>query len=308
MLMTVNRRPKTQAGFTLIELMISLVLGLLISAAVVQIYLTNVKTATVQRSGSDLQDASIFGIQQLESHIRLANLGNSVTKITDGTSGGGIVLSLTNLGLPATSTTMSPYLSHTAGDSSWTSVSNTNVNSDQLTIQFTNITGKVMSDCESADIATGATVIERYFVRQVTGDTSTGAVKNLALVCDAGRISGTTISGLNSDYQTGGNELITGVDQFKVLIGVQDTANQLMYLPSSTYVSLTTTHPSIVAVRLGLIVHGSTPILGSSDKSSFTLLGQTNTLKTDTTRKKMVRTTYESTTLLRNARVVKVTP
>ena len=49
-----------QAGFTLIELMISLVLGLLISAAVMQVYLINVKTSSVQASGSELQDASIW--------------------------------------------------------------------------------------------------------------------------------------------------------------------------------------------------------------------------------------------------------
>lgn len=295
-------------GFTLIELMISLVLGLLISAAVIQIYLTNVQSTTVQKSGSELQDASIFGLQQLEAHIRLANLGNSVNKITDTTENGGIVLSLKNLGV--TDTIILPFLTHTAGDKGFTSTSNiNNINSDQLTIQFTNTTGQTMSDCESVDIPPNTKVIERYFVRQVTGDTSTGAVKNLALVCDAGRIDGATITDLSANYKTGGNELITGVDQFKVLLGVQDATNRIMYLPSSTYISLTTSpHPSIVAVRVGLIVRGSTPIVGSSDKTSFTLLGQTHELKTDTTRKQLVRTTYESTTLLRNARVISVTP
>lgn len=55
-----------QAGFTLIELMISLVLGLIVSAAVIQVYLINVKTSSIQASGSELQDASVFGLQQLE--------------------------------------------------------------------------------------------------------------------------------------------------------------------------------------------------------------------------------------------------
>ncbi|KND18858.1 pilus assembly protein PilW [Enhydrobacter sp. H5] len=308
MMLTSNRHYTPQLGFTLVELMISIVLGLLISAAVIQIYLTNVRTTTTQKSGSELQDASIFGLQQLEAHIRLANLGNSVNKITDTTENGGIVLSLKNLGV--TDTIILPFLTHTAGDKGFTSTSNiNNINSDQLTIQFTNTTGQTMSDCESVDIPPNTKVIERYFVRQVTGDTSTGAVKNLALVCDAGRIDGATITDLSANYKTGGNELITGVDQFKVLLGVQDATNRIMYLPSSTYISLTTSpHPSIVAVRVGLIVRGSTPIVGSSDKTSFTLLGQTHELKTDTTRKQLVRTTYESTTLLRNARVISVTP
>ena len=308
MMLTSNRHYTPQLGFTLVELMISIVLGLLISAAVIQIYLTNVKTTTTQKSGSELQDASIFGLQQLEAHIRLANLGNSVNKITDTTENGGIVLSLKNLGV--TDTIILPFLTHTPGDTGFTSTSNiNNINSDQLTIQFTNTTGQTMSDCESVDIPPNTKVIERYFVRQVTADISTGTVKNLALVCDAGRIDGATITDLSANYKTGGNELITGVDQFKVLLGVQDATNRIMYLPSSTYIGLTTSpHPSIVAVRVGLIVRGSTPIVGSSDKTSFTLLGQTHELKTDTTRKQLVRTTYESTTLLRNARVISVTP
>ena len=41
-----------QAGFTLIELMISLVLGLIVSAAVIQVYIINVKTSSIQASGS----------------------------------------------------------------------------------------------------------------------------------------------------------------------------------------------------------------------------------------------------------------
>lgn len=301
-------------GFTLIELMISLVLGLLISAAVIQIYLTNVQSTTVQKSGSELQEASIFGLQQLEAHLRLANLGNSETKITDTTANGGIVLSWKNLGLPSTSPTTSamflPYLTHTAGDTAgdkkWESNSNTDINSDQLTIQFTNTTGQTMFDCESAEVANKQRVIERYFLRSVTGDNSTGAVKNLALVCDAGRIEGTAVTGLSADYRTGGSEFIMGVDQFKILLGVQDANNQMMYLPSSTYTSLSGTHPPIIAVKIGLIVHGSTPIIGSNEITSFTLLGQSQNLKSDTTRKKLVRRTYESTTLLRNARVVAV--
>ena len=79
-----------------------------------------------------------------------------------------------------------------------------------------------------------------------------------------------------------------------------------MYLPSNAYLSITTDKPAITAIKMGLIVHGTTPILNSDDQTSFTLLGQSNVLKTDTARQKQVRTTYETTTLLRNARVVNV--
>ena len=309
-----------QQGFTLIELMISLILGLLVSAAVMQIYLINVKTSSIQSSGSELQDASIFGLQQLEKKLRIANLGNPTTQITSTTVNGGIVLTAANLGI-TTAYANTAYLTRREGDSAsgtngWTGVSNTNVNSDQLTIQYTNTTGSVMSDCEGADAAINDIVVERYFLRRATGDTSSGNIKNLVLACDAGRVSptggGILTVGTASDsrnFGTAGQEFIINVDQFKVLLGTKSSAaasaGQMMYLPSSSYL-LMATKPSITAVKIGLIVHGTTPIIGSNDQSSFTLLGQSNSLKTDTTRQQQVRTSYESTTLLRNARVIDV--
>lgn len=309
-----------QSGFTLIELMISLVLGLLISAAVMQVYLISVKTSSVQASGSELQDASIFGIQQLEKKVRLANLGNPATRIDSTTAKGGIVLTGANLGAtqPYTDT---GYLTRRAGDSAsgangWTGASNTTVASDQLTIQYTNITGSPFSDCEGATVEINETAVERYFLRPVTNDTSSGAIKNLVLACDAGRVTNTTPATIATyggsdtrNFGKAGQEFITNVDQFKVLLGTQSdsgsTAGQLMYLPSNSYLDITN-KPAITAVKMGLIVHGSTPILGSEDQTSFVLLGQSNNLKNDTSRSKQVRTTYETTTLLRNARVVNV--
>lgn len=309
-----------QSGFTLIELMISLVLGLLISAAVMQVYLISVKTSSVQASGSELQDASIFGIQQLEKKVRLANLGNPATRIDSTTAKGGIVLTGANLGAtqPYTDT---GYLTRRAGDSAsgangWTGASNTTVASDQLTIQYTNITGSPFSDCEGATVEINETAVERYFLRPVTNDTSSGAIKNLVLACDAGRVTNTTPATIATyggsdtrNFGKAGQEFITNVDQFKVLLGTQSdsgsTAGQLMYLPSNSYLDITN-KPAITAVKMGLIVHGSTPVLGSEDQTSFVLLGQSNNLKNDTSRSKQVRTTYETTTLLRNARVVNV--
>ena len=300
-------------GFTLIELMISLVLGLLISAAVMQVYLTNAKTSATQKSGSELQDASLFGIQQLESHLRLANLGNPVDEITNDTPKGGIVLSLTNMGLPEENTEYPKFLTHTAGDSNFNSTSSiASVNSDQLTIQYTNITGNDLSDCESTDVHNGETVIERYFIRESLPDNKNG----LVLACDAGRLnnSGVITSYAASDPKTFGNngqEFIMGIDQFKVLLGTQThvagSAGVMRYLTSADYLNNTTTpapKPAITAVKIGLIVRGSTPVVGSSTKTTFSLLGQNHTLKSG--EPKQVRTTYESTTLLRNARVVNV--
>ena len=317
-----------QIGFTLIELMISLVLGLIVSAAVIQVYLINVKTSSIQASGSELQDASVFGLQQLEKSIRLANLGNPTTRIDGTTLNGGIVLTGLNIGVPNPSEPdpypNTGYLTRRAGESAvgpngWTGISNTNTNSDQLTIQYTNITGAPMIDCEGATAPVNDIVIERYFVRLAISNTSTTAIKDLVLACDAGRVNKTggiatfTSSPDSRNFGQAGQEFIVNVDQFKVLLGAQYTtgtnAGQLIYLPSSAYSAITTDKPAITSVKIGLIVHGSTPIIGSAEQSEFALLGQlpaNNKLKTDSSSKKKVRSTYETTTLLRNARVVNI--
>ena len=318
-----------QAGFTLIELMISLVLGLIVSAAVIQVYLINVKTSSIQASGSELQDASVFGLQQLEKSIRLANLGNPTTRIDGTTRNGGIVLTGLNIGVPNPSEPdpypNTGYLTRRAGDTAvgtngWTGISNTNTDSDQLTIQYTNITGAPMTDCEGATAAVNDIVIERYFVRLATSNTSTTAIKDLVLACDAGRVNNAggiatfTPTTDSKNFGQAGQEFIVNVDQFKVLLGAQYTsgtnAGQLIYLPSSAYSLITTPdNAAITAVKIGLIVHGSTPIIGSAEQSEFALLGQSpadNKLKTDSSSKKKVRSTYETTTLLRNARVVNI--
>lgn len=312
-----------QTGFTLIELMISLVLGLIVSAAVIQVYLINVKTSSIQASGSELQDASVFGLQQLERKVRLANLGNPQTQINSTTVNGGIVLTGPNIGVPMTPTPYANtgYLTRRAGDTSvgangWSGISNTNTNSDQLTIQYTNITGSAMRDCEGAEAAVDAIVIERYFLRRAAVDTSAGDIKDLVLACDAGRVNkaggiNNTMAATDSrQFGQAGQELIVNADQFKVLLGVQYTrgpnAGTMIYLPSSAYLAITADKPAITAVKMGLIVHGSTPVLNSDDQTSFTLLGQSNVLKTDASRSKQVRMSYETTTLLRNARVVSV--
>lgn len=294
------------AGFTLIELMISLVLGLLISAAVMQVYLINTRTVTVQQSASEVQDSTIFAMQALEENIRLANLGNDITNITSTTSHGGVVLTGNNINNPTyTNTadfTVSAEQTATKGANSWTGVSNTNIASDQLTIQYKNTTGKSMYDCEGTEVTSGSSgwVVERYFVRETVAN-QTSTVRALGLACDAGRV---TDLGVVSNFGDKGEIMIPAVDQFKVLLGTTN-GNKLTYLPAKVYPDLTD-KPAITTIKLGVIIRSNTPLLESTDNTTFTLLDTANTLKTDTTRKKYYRRAYESTVLLRNARVMSV--
>ncbi len=289
-------------GFTLIELMISLVLGLLISAAVIQVYIINTRTITVQQSASEVQDSTIFALQALEDNIRITNLGNPITNITDATNHGGIVLTVANLGA-SNATDVKFFTNNNSGPSNIATV-----DSDQLTIQYKNITPNSLFDCEGTEVAAGSSdwVVERYFVRAaVAGEAGTG-VQDLVLACAAGRVDNTGTATTTGDFTGNGQVIIPAVDQFKVLLGTLTDVSKLTYLPASTYLQLTD-KPPITTVKVGVIIRGNTPLITDADKDTFNVLGVQQSLKIDSARKKYYRRGYESTVLLRNARVMSVT-
>ena len=320
---------RSTSGFTLIELMISLVLGLLVSAAAIQIYMVSVRTGTTQAGAADLQDVSIFGIQGLEKELRIANLGSTTTLntttpgISNNTPDAGIVLSQANV-MGVSATTFDDNLLTRTGNADtpattgngWKGVSGTNQQSDQLTIQYTNITGSDQVDCESFTVSVDAKVIERYFLKAVTDSNSN--VIGYSLRCDAGRVdpAGTGILAAAPasgsipaipGFGDAGQEVMTNIDQFKVLLGVQSPAGQLSYLSPAIYNSLATTSPiyraPIVAVKVGIIARSAKPIVASNIPTTFSLFGVNNVVANNTS---YLRRTYESTTMLRNAQVVKI--
>ncbi len=265
---------QAEQGFTLIELMISITLGLLVVAIASQIYLTSYSTNAVQKSSSDITASSVFGIQQVESHIRLANMGNAETHINDKTARGGIILSKANAkGIS------SDYF--TKGGSF----------DDRLTIQFRNVTGKSIFDCEGQAIANGDRVIESYFL------------DNGNLECDA---SQNGVAGLGSS-QT----IIYGVEAFGIRIGAQD-ATGTAYMETDDYKALkdktdakgnVIPKPVITSIKMGLLLRGEQP-LTSPTREKFTLLGQdVNKGSVPSMQENYLRNVYESTSYLRNARL-----
>ena len=209
----------TQSGFSLIELMIALTLGLLISAAVMQVYLTSIKTSSIQSGGSDLLEASIFGIQNIEKSIRLSNLGmadtnNPLTPLAGVvmTSDKSLVSSKTDksknnmngIKMGGTETVagsldvIDKYLTKSRIQTS----NITDLKSSQLTIQYE--APQDMYDCEGTlvrgpieierdgrlEMIPGQVIIERYFLEEVDSNDKANYesnIKSYELRCDAGR-------------------------------------------------------------------------------------------------------------------------
>ncbi len=315
----------SQQGFTLIELMISLVLGLLISAAVIQVFITSQRVDRIQAAGSEIQDKAVFGLQSIEPQVRLANLGNDGVALNDKTLNGGVVLtaSKTETNSANVITTANRiedgYITRSFGlggssdkENSWiATLTNTEVHSDQLTIQYTNITGSKIYDCEGKEVEEGERVITRYFV--TPGNLMEGsAIKNLNLNCDAGRIKNKELKAFTDKGVT----VIENIDQFNIRLGVQEpvviddeTSYQYADMTVKEYMSLPTTtdkpRPPIVNIRIAILAR-STANSPEASAKSFEIFGATQTLKTQTNAPKYLRRVYESNILLRNARVMRI--
>lgn len=190
-----------QRGMTLIELMVALLLGLLLTAAAVQLLVTGQITYNLQKSSAEVQDNGLFGMEVLNRSMRLANYNNRTALINDEIPWGGVVLSSDvdddpakgdlprNLEAVTTNGTAKNYIpaallsrgnGMTAGTGNqWTGASNvvlssgTSVASDQLVVQYT--APEDMYDCEgnralgprTASITENGTTVSR----RIPGDT-----------------------------------------------------------------------------------------------------------------------------------------
>lgn len=256
-------------GFTLIELMIALVLGLLISAAALQIFYTSSVNSRRQEASSQIQDNAIFSFSQMQKNLRRTNYGAKSTSAHDEyfmnhlTPQGGVVLTAPvttsgkwlegNLsGLVLNGAAISSNL--LSNNASTESISNLdgveNKNSDQLTIQYQS-SQEESFDCEGDKIPKDFYVIERYFVRM----DSTSNPATLGLACAsaiydysesaAGSASGIDIKQYTVPAKTTpptapatikannlsdvGTIIIPNVDYFRVMLGVSNSTGFATY-------------------------------------------------------------------------------
>ncbi len=271
--------PVSQAGYTLVELMIALTLGLLITAAATQLFMGGVLNFRMQQAGADVEDNGTFGIDFLTQRIRLVNFGNDSNRlITDSTPWGGIVLSADT----ASGTTTSQYapssnlplvqvsgsyvppalLSSSPGSMDpvstatnyWQGLSNvtvsgTSTGSDQLTIAFSiPPTMQNMADCEGNTWTPPTLIIERFYLRPdtVAGGSSGTNVQNLVLACNASTLSSSPASPASQPLNNAGGAgqvIMNRVDQFHVMLGTisQDGNNTMVYYTIDQYKSLAKT-------------------------------------------------------------------
>ena len=325
---------KPQKGFTLIELMVALVLGLILVAAAIQLFTGGILSSQLQRANAEIQDSGVFGVDYMLRDIRLANVGNLTNlEINDQTSYGGIVLtgstasSASNVNfVPKVGTAAyidSALLSRGSGDTVsttdnyWKGLSNVNNTagtaqvSDQLTIQF--VAPSQMFNCEGETVLAGDLVVQRYFLRR---DANSTGINDLALACDANTPAATaaavsaqptTVTGLG----TAGQIIIPRVDHFHVLLKARDEDGNLSYYTIPQYRDAATAArattptakkaPRILAVQASVLIRSTNNAKNTVvDPTQATYVMLDTTVKANDTTNRFLRRVYNSTVDLRN--------
>lgn len=237
------RALRLERGFSLIELMVSMAMGLIVLLAATQLFIANQVNFNFQRGTADVQTGGRFAIDMLVRDIRTAGLA-----IFGDATVPSVIMQVTDLpGLTDTNMLTRDGASTAAATGSISA-------SDQLLVQY----GTLMAgqDCEGNDVAANTYVLARYFVRI---DQDTGSA---ALACDAGTRVGATVSGL-STASTAGAVLVSGVDSFQILLGLDDGPNTPPMVRANRYVNIATYNdnavfpapkPRVVSIRIGVLV------------------------------------------------------
>jgi prepilin-type N-terminal cleavage/methylation domain len=320
-----------QRGFTLIELMVALALGLILVAAATQLFIGGLLSSRLQKANAEIQDSGIFGLEYIARDIRLLNYGNVNNPIlTDTTPWGGVVLTgstatnndsvnfVPNVGANTyiadtllsrgAGDTVSTVSNHWKGLSNIQNSSNAAVQSDQLTIQF--IAPTNMTNCEGVNVLAGDLIVERYFLRL---DSNGSSQQDYALACDANTPSTvaaaaqpTTIDGLGD----AGQIVLPRVDHFHVLFGAKNAAGNFAYYTIPQYraaaqaardATPSVTAPRILSIQISVLARSTNNAQNKAidPAQSFLMLDQTVHASDTTTR--FLRRVYNVTIALRNA-------
>ncbi|ENW93985.1 PilW family protein [Acinetobacter dispersus] len=292
-----------QKGFTLLELMISLVLGLLICAAGLMVFLNGQRSLALQGGMNELQQNANFGLAMLTHDLRLTNLNTpSTQKVNNKQVGSGIVFVAkdgsgvgTAGNLPSSLSGVSPdLLTKQESDDGATLGKN-----EQLTIQYipayTRTVAKACpagqescTEAEKKDVTTYAfngydcegnrlsfsearVIVQRYHLKPDTSQVS-GQPTAYSLYCDAGNyVAGdASITGMTSSSNNG-QQIMQRIDAFKVRLQVKDSNNKMRYMTINEYLALMPvkltdekSFYNITAVEISILARSTSPLNSES--------------------------------------------
>jgi len=222
-----------QRGFSLIEMMVSMTIGMILMVAIAQLFYGNRQTNAIQEQAARMQETSRYAIQILQREIRMAGM-----KRTESTG----VFDAANPVITGTNAT--------AGAPN---------GSDEITVRFwgsDNGAGtaadNTVVDCIGNSVRLNERVVDRFHIaNNASGEPS--------LYCQ------------NTHPATGvvtDNELVPGVESMQILAGVDTDADK----SPNKYLHFSINLDQVIAVRISLLLRsddGAVPGTDSNFQNHF---------------------------------------
>ena len=269
----------SQKGFTLIELMIAITLGLLISAAALMIFLSSQRSLAIQGGMGEIQQNAIFGLTTLTYDLRHANLDTSSAYISTTQSGSGVIFDVNQTNIPINNQVTR------------VSTNNGSMNepSDQLTIQYK--ARQPMTNCEGETVPADTFAVQRYYIDRLPNSQQDGGDVRYGLWCDAaGNVETAPNTTQMRPMGNGAIVLIPDAESFKVSFGVRNLSgtpanradDTLRYQTLSDYIDIATPtdNTTVVSLEVGVVMRSSNSVHGDRNinRTDFTIAGQDVTL------------------------------
>jgi type IV pilus assembly protein PilW len=325
---TTRQRPSAQSGFTLIEIMTAMVIGLILTGGVVQIFTSVRQTNRVQEDTARMQESGRMALEILSRDIRMAdfwgcaNNSNVVNNLYDGGAGyidfddGGIGGLEGAAGAPDTLILRGGFDRGLEVQPPYGPQA-----SAQLEVPPDNglALGDIImvSDCGAADI---------FQISNANPDTSGSIVHNTSLNTDPGNYNATNpgCPGTNAHclskvygadatifavrqvtYTIGtgsegepalfrnGEEFLDGVEDFQIVYGedTNDSGVANYYVPADQVADMT----RVISIRFAVVTRSYNENLTGGIQQAYTVLGEDRTAPDD-----RLRQVYTSTIAVRN--------
>lgn len=256
-----NPNFSNQQGFTLIELMIAITLGLIVTAAALMMFLSSQRSLAMQNGLSSIQQNATFGLTNVAKDLRHINLDSGSDFVSHSNSKSGIVFQ------PITGVTTDKVTKAESGQSTMTP------DSDQLTIRYVNRKNNTMN-CEGVIVEQDKEIIQRYYIDKLLPSQQNQGDTRYGLFCE-----------VLDEKKTGKPAIaIADAESFKVSVVTRDfngtpadrKDDQLRYQTLKEYIA-TPTGDAVVAVEIGVVIRSSGSVHADSSinaNPTFTIAGQ----------------------------------
>lgn len=318
-------------GFTLIELMIALTLGLILVAVAIQLLISGQVNYRIQQAASTVQDSGVFSLNSVTKSMRLANHGNAGA-LNDETLYGGVVLSsqtTTGKGTATSAGNLNGLKSGTTliqGDgyiskNAFTDSAFGSIKSDQLVIMYqapidmVTCTGKKVKGPNRSltSLTKGWYVVEKYYIKKSSSaDQSDLYCSDSLFIAKSETVPQTVGTGttavtistaeqINANYGTADGQMIAqNVEYMRVQLLVRnaDKTTATMGINDYTGLSITDTlthRPAVIGINMGWLVR-SNETVPNLETTTYKVLDQSLTAPND----KYMRYVYSTTVAIRN--------